>query len=192
MGSPRRGDTWGCAASPHPPLPPPNPQVITVGATNREDQPASIGTLGTNFGRCVDLFAPGDDIIGASSDCSTCFTAQSGTSQAAAHVAGEWGAGGLGCVEWGHFFAVLGVFGSFGACKDFECPVCAEDGLLRVLLAWHLLWSCCPLSGSQLGAHQGWASLGAPALAPVVQQRRADAHTTLQASQPCCSAPSPA
>ncbi|XP_042675725.1 proprotein convertase subtilisin/kexin type 9 [Centrocercus urophasianus] len=64
------------------------PEVITVGATNREDQPASIGTLGTNFGRCVDLFAPGDDIIGASSDCSTCFTAQSGTSQAAAHVAG--------------------------------------------------------------------------------------------------------
>ncbi|NXU53025.1 PCSK9 convertase, partial [Turnix velox] len=64
------------------------PEVITVGATNSQDQPASIGTLGTNFGRCVDLFAPGDDIIGASSDCSTCFTARSGTSQAAAHVAG--------------------------------------------------------------------------------------------------------
>ncbi|NXH48941.1 PCSK9 convertase, partial [Dicaeum eximium] len=61
------------------------PEVITVGATDSEDQPASIGTLGTNFGRCVDLFAPGDDIIGASSDCSACFTAQSGTSQAAAH-----------------------------------------------------------------------------------------------------------
>lgn len=75
------------------PRPPPSLpwQVITVGATNSEDQPASIGTLGTNFGRCVDLFAPGDDIIGASSDCSTCFTAQSGTSQAAAHVAGELG-----------------------------------------------------------------------------------------------------
>ncbi|KGL92910.1 Proprotein convertase subtilisin/kexin type 9, partial [Charadrius vociferus] len=69
----------------HPPPSPPR-QVITVGATNSEDQPASIGTLGTNFGRCVDLFAPGDDIVGASSDCSTCFTAQSGTSQAAAHV----------------------------------------------------------------------------------------------------------
>ncbi|NXG67487.1 PCSK9 convertase, partial [Hemiprocne comata] len=62
------------------------PEVITVGASNSEDQPASIGTLGTNFGRCVDLFAPGGDIIGASSDCSTCFTAQSGTSQAAAHL----------------------------------------------------------------------------------------------------------
>ncbi|NXP07407.1 PCSK9 convertase, partial [Thinocorus orbignyianus] len=73
------------------------PEVITVGATNSEDQPASIGTLGTNFGRCVDLFAPGDDIVGASSDCSTCFTAQSGTSQAAAHVAGEMGL--WGCAE---------------------------------------------------------------------------------------------
>ncbi|XP_054021146.1 proprotein convertase subtilisin/kexin type 9 [Dryobates pubescens] len=64
------------------------PEVITVGATNSEEQPASISTLGTNFGRCVDLFAPGDDIIGASSDCSSCFTARSGTSLAAAHVAG--------------------------------------------------------------------------------------------------------
>ncbi|XP_060629552.2 proprotein convertase subtilisin/kexin type 9 [Anolis sagrei] len=63
-------------------------EVITVGATNVQDQPASMGSLGTNFGRCVDVFAPGDDIIGASSDCSTCFTSQSGTSQAAAHVAG--------------------------------------------------------------------------------------------------------
>ncbi|XP_035268801.1 proprotein convertase subtilisin/kexin type 9 [Anguilla anguilla] len=60
------------------------PQVITVGATNFEDQPVSR----TNYGRCVDLFAPGDDIISASSDCPTCFTANSGTSQAAAHVAG--------------------------------------------------------------------------------------------------------
>uniref|UniRef100_A0A8D0HH18 Proprotein convertase subtilisin/kexin type 9 n=1 Tax=Sphenodon punctatus TaxID=8508 RepID=A0A8D0HH18_SPHPU len=64
------------------------PEVLTVGATDSEDQPVSMGTLGTNFGRCVDVFAPGDDIIGASSDCSTCFTSQSGTSQAAAHVAG--------------------------------------------------------------------------------------------------------
>ncbi|XP_063154076.1 proprotein convertase subtilisin/kexin type 9 [Candoia aspera] len=64
------------------------PEVITVGATNAQDQPASMGALGTNFGRCVDVFAPGDDIIGASSDCSTCFMSQSGTSQAAAHVAG--------------------------------------------------------------------------------------------------------
>ncbi|MEE6495673.1 hypothetical protein FKM82_002109 [Ascaphus truei] len=64
------------------------PEVITVGATNYQDQPVTMGALGTNFGNCVDIFAPGDDIVGASSDCSTCFTSKSGTSQAAAHVAG--------------------------------------------------------------------------------------------------------
>lgn len=63
-------------------------QVITVGAVNSADQLMSQGAGGTNFGRCVDLFAPGDDIVSASSDCSTCFTSRSGTSQAAAHVAG--------------------------------------------------------------------------------------------------------
>lgn len=64
------------------------PEVITVGAVNSVDQLMSQGAGGTNFGRCVDLFAPGDDIVSASSDCSTCFTSRSGTSQAAAHTAG--------------------------------------------------------------------------------------------------------
>ncbi|XP_029988597.1 proprotein convertase subtilisin/kexin type 9 [Sphaeramia orbicularis] len=64
------------------------PEVITVGAVNSADQPMALGAGGTNFGRCVDLFAPGDDIVSASSDCSTCFTSRSGTSQAAAHAAG--------------------------------------------------------------------------------------------------------
>lgn len=48
----------------------------------------SPGAGGTNFGRCVDVFAPGDDIISASRDCTTCFASGSGTSQAAAHAAG--------------------------------------------------------------------------------------------------------
>ncbi|XP_034738113.1 proprotein convertase subtilisin/kexin type 9, partial [Etheostoma cragini] len=64
------------------------PEVITVGAVNSADQLMSQGAGGSNFGRCVDLFAPGDDIVSASSDCSTCFTSRSGTSQAAAHAAG--------------------------------------------------------------------------------------------------------
>ncbi|XP_044054230.1 proprotein convertase subtilisin/kexin type 9 isoform X2 [Siniperca chuatsi] len=64
------------------------PEVITVGAVNSADQLMSQGAGGTNFGRCIDLFAPGDDIVSASSDCSTCFTSRSGTSQAAAHAAG--------------------------------------------------------------------------------------------------------
>ncbi|XP_062857379.1 proprotein convertase subtilisin/kexin type 9 [Trichomycterus rosablanca] len=64
------------------------PEVITVGATNAADQLLSLGNTGTNLGRCVNLFAPGKDIISASSDCPTCFTTKSGTSQAAALVAG--------------------------------------------------------------------------------------------------------
>lgn len=64
------------------------PEVITVGGINSADQLMSLGAGGTNVGRCVDLFAPGDDIVSASSDCSTCFTSRSGTSQAAAHAAG--------------------------------------------------------------------------------------------------------
>ncbi|XP_053739030.1 proprotein convertase subtilisin/kexin type 9 [Synchiropus splendidus] len=64
------------------------PEVITVGAVNLSDQLMSQGAGGTNFGRCVDLFAPGDDVVSASSDCITCFTSRSGTSQAAAHAAG--------------------------------------------------------------------------------------------------------
>ncbi|RVE73893.1 hypothetical protein OJAV_G00036070 [Oryzias javanicus] len=64
------------------------PEVITVGAVNSADQLMSQGAGGSNYGRCVDVFAPGDDIVSASSDCSTCFTSRSGTSQAAAHAAG--------------------------------------------------------------------------------------------------------
>uniref|UniRef100_A0A8D3B1X7 Proprotein convertase subtilisin/kexin type 9 n=1 Tax=Scophthalmus maximus TaxID=52904 RepID=A0A8D3B1X7_SCOMX len=64
------------------------PEVITVGAVNAADQLMSQGAGGTNVGRCVDFFAPGDDIVSASSDCSTCFTTRGGTSQAAAHAAG--------------------------------------------------------------------------------------------------------
>ncbi|XP_019752333.1 proprotein convertase subtilisin/kexin type 9 isoform X2 [Hippocampus comes] len=64
------------------------PEVITVGAVDVSNRRVALGSGGTNFGRCVNLFAPGDDIISASSECDTCFTARSGTSQAAAHVAG--------------------------------------------------------------------------------------------------------
>ncbi|XP_051929146.1 proprotein convertase subtilisin/kexin type 9 [Hippocampus zosterae] len=64
------------------------PEVITVGAVDVSNRRVALGSGGTNFGRCVNLFAPGDDIISASSECDTCFTAHSGTSQAAAHVAG--------------------------------------------------------------------------------------------------------
>lgn len=72
------------------------PQVITVSATNRADGRAS---RFANFGRCVDIFAPGDSVLSPSipncdpppagcQDADTYVTIVSGTSQAAPHVAG--------------------------------------------------------------------------------------------------------
>ncbi|XP_012892265.1 PREDICTED: proprotein convertase subtilisin/kexin type 9-like [Dipodomys ordii] len=65
-----------------------SPEVITVGAVDSQIQPLIQGTLGTNYGSCVDIFAPGKNIVSASKDCNVCYVTQSGTSQAAAHVAG--------------------------------------------------------------------------------------------------------
>ncbi|KAM4872845.1 proprotein convertase subtilisin/kexin type 9-like [Thomomys bottae] len=65
-----------------------SPEVITVGAVDYENQPFTQGSLGTNYGSCVDIFAPGKRIVSASKDCNECYAMQSGTSQAAAHVAG--------------------------------------------------------------------------------------------------------
>lgn len=58
--------------------------AITVGATTREDQRAAF----SNPGRCVDLMAPGADIVSASHQGRTGTSVLSGTSMAAAHVSG--------------------------------------------------------------------------------------------------------
>jgi len=60
------------------------PSAITVGATDISDKVASF----SNFGNCVDIFAPGVNIISASSKSNTGSAVFSGTSQAAPHVAG--------------------------------------------------------------------------------------------------------
>ncbi|NJQ17972.1 S8 family peptidase [Streptomyces bohaiensis] len=57
-------------------------RVFTVGATDREDRPAGF----SNVGRCLELFAPGVDIVSARLGGGT--VAMSGTSQAAPHTAG--------------------------------------------------------------------------------------------------------
>ncbi len=58
--------------------------VITVGATTRHDQRASF----SNFGPCVDIFAPGAGITSATNSSDTATKALSGTSMASPHVAG--------------------------------------------------------------------------------------------------------
>jgi subtilisin family serine protease len=60
------------------------PAAITVGATDSNDQRAGF----SDYGSCVDLFAPGVDITSAWLDSSTAIETLSGTSMASPHVAG--------------------------------------------------------------------------------------------------------
>ena len=59
-------------------------EALTTGATTSSDAKASY----SNYGSCVDIFAPGDSIRSASYSCDTCSTTKSGTSMASPHVAG--------------------------------------------------------------------------------------------------------
>jgi subtilisin family serine protease len=58
--------------------------AITVGATDSSDARASY----SNFGSCVDIFAPGTSITSASKSGATATSISSGTSMASPHVAG--------------------------------------------------------------------------------------------------------
>lgn len=58
--------------------------AITVGSTTTTDT----RSLFSNYGRCVDIFAPGSSIQSASNTSPTASSAKSGTSMASPHVAG--------------------------------------------------------------------------------------------------------
>jgi subtilisin family serine protease len=60
------------------------PQALTVGATSSSDAKASF----SNFGICLDLFAPGISILSAYNPSDTATATMSGTSMASPHVAG--------------------------------------------------------------------------------------------------------
>jgi subtilisin family serine protease len=60
------------------------PSALTVAATDSTDQRASY----SNYGACVDLFAPGSNIYSASHADDVSYRFMSGTSMAAPHVAG--------------------------------------------------------------------------------------------------------
>ncbi|MFE6777452.1 S8 family peptidase [Streptomyces sp. NPDC057702] len=66
------------------------PAAVTVGATNSRDARATGWSNGqaSNYGRCLDIFAPGDSITSASNSGDTASQSMSGTSMAAPHTAG--------------------------------------------------------------------------------------------------------
>lgn len=71
--------TNACSTSPSA-----EPLAFTVGATDRNDNEASY----SNFGSCVDIYAPGSSIVAASHSNNTGTRTLSGTSMATPHVAG--------------------------------------------------------------------------------------------------------
>merc|ERR1719421_2064481 len=60
------------------------PEAITVGATTSSDAKASF----SSHGRCVDMHAPGSNVLAATSFSDTAAVYMSGTSMATPHVAG--------------------------------------------------------------------------------------------------------
>lgn len=60
------------------------PNAITVGSTTSSDARSSF----SNYGTCLDIFAPGSSITSASNSSDTGSTSMSGTSMASPHVAG--------------------------------------------------------------------------------------------------------
>jgi subtilisin family serine protease len=78
------GDSHGNGVDACTTLPADTPEAITVGATDETDFRASY----SNYGKCIDLFAPGHNIHTTANSTDTADAWASGTSMAAAHAAG--------------------------------------------------------------------------------------------------------
>ena len=73
----------------HSQTPAASPDAITVGGTRRGDKLYKTGDkTGTNYGKCVDVFAPGQDIRSAGCTSRTAVVTFSGTSMATPLVSG--------------------------------------------------------------------------------------------------------
>ncbi|NKE55424.1 S8 family peptidase [Lentzea sp. PSKA42] len=64
------------------------PEAITVGASDRNDKLSIWPNGSSNFGQCLDIWAPGSEIVSASHRSDTGTRSTGGTSMAAPHVAG--------------------------------------------------------------------------------------------------------
>ncbi|MFI6097191.1 S8 family peptidase [Lentzea sp. NPDC051213] len=64
------------------------PEAITVGASDRTDKRSIYTSGSSNHGRCLDIWAPGSDIVSASHSDNTGTRSMGGTSMASPHVAG--------------------------------------------------------------------------------------------------------
>jgi len=64
------------------------PSAVTVGATSTDSNRRDIRSSFSNYGSCVDIFAPGSNIVSAGITSTTAYSTLSGTSMACPHVAG--------------------------------------------------------------------------------------------------------
>jgi subtilisin family serine protease len=64
------------------------PEAITVGATTTDASNNDVRSSFSNFGTCVDVFAPGSNIYSAGIASDTAYSTLSGTSMACPHIAG--------------------------------------------------------------------------------------------------------
>lgn len=95
-----------------------SPDALTVGGTQRNDDLYLRLFAGTNYGKCVDIFAPGQDIKSAGLSGTDSVATSSGTSQATPLVSGA------AAIYWS-----INTKASAMEIKDFILSTCTRDKL---------------------------------------------------------------